>query len=120
MFHPRLPIAMLLMFSLLLALGLAACGESATPVPPTATTAPTATAAPEPTAVPTEAPTAMAEEPTEAMAAEEDPLMEYAAMMAGGPGAIYVGDINQLVGPAPMTPQANRTPTWATPTATCP
>ena len=104
MFHPRLPIAMLLMFSLLLALGLAACGESATPVPPTATTAPTATAAPEPTAVPTEAPTAMAEEPTEAMAAEEDPLMEYAAMMAGGPGAIYVGDINQLVGPAPMTP----------------
>ena len=103
MFHPRLPIAMLLMFSLLLALGLAACGESATPVPPTATTAPTATAAPEPTAVPTEAPTAMAEEPTEAMMSEEDPLMEYAAMMAGGPGAIYVGDINQLVGPAPLT-----------------
>lgn len=104
MFHPRLSIAMLLMFSLLLALGLAACGEAATPVPPTATTAPTATAAPEPTAVPTEAPTAMAEEPTEAMTAEEDPLDEYAARMAGGPGAIYVGDINQLVGPAPSTP----------------
>ena len=102
MFHPRLPIAILLMFSLLLALGLAACGEAATPVPPTA--APTATTAPEPTAVPTEAPTAMAEEPTEAMTSEEDPLMEYAAQMAGGPGAIYVGDINQLAGPAPMTP----------------
>ena len=103
MFHPRLPIAILLMFSLLLALGLAACGESATPVPPTATTAPTATAAPEPTAVPTEA-------PTEAMMEEEDPLMEYAAMMAGGPGAIFVGDINQLVGPAPLTLTAEGEP----------
>jgi len=90
---------------LVLALAAVACGESATPVPPTqpptATPAPTA---PPATEAPTEAPTAMAEEPTEAMTAEEDPLMEYAAMMAGGPGAIYVGDIDQLVGPAPMTP----------------
>ena len=29
------------------------------------------------------------------------PLTQYAADNAGGPGAIYVGDINQLVGPAP-------------------
>lgn len=106
MTHPRLSLAVLLMAGLLvLALAAVACGESATPVPPTqpptATPAPTA---PPATEAPTEAPTAMAEEPTEAMAAEEDPLMEYAAMMAGGPGAIYVGDINQLVGPAPMTP----------------
>ena len=28
-------------------------------------------------------------------------LLRYAADNAGGPGAIYVGDINQLVGPAP-------------------
>jgi len=106
MTHPRLSLAVLLMAGLLvLALAAVACGESATPVPPTqpptATPAPTA---PPATEAPTEAPTAMAEEPTEAMTAEEDPLMEYAAMMAGGPGAIYVGDIDQLVGPAPMTP----------------
>ena len=106
MTHPRLSLAVLLMAGLLvLALAAVACGESATPVPPTqpptATPAPTA---PPATEAPTEAPTAMAEEPTESMTAEEDPLMEYAAMMAGGPGAIYIGDINQLVGPAPMTP----------------
>ena len=28
-------------------------------------------------------------------------LQDYAAKMAGGPGAIYLGDISQLVGPAP-------------------
>jgi hypothetical protein len=58
MFHPRLPIAILLMVSMLLVAGLAACGEAATPVPPTQ--APTATTAP----TPAEAPTAMAEEPS--------------------------------------------------------
>ena len=66
---------------------LVACGEAATPVPPTATPAPTE---------------AMAEEPT---AAAEDggmTLEEYAAMHAGGPGAIYLGDGNfdTLVGPS--------------------
>ena len=107
MIHSRFPLAALLMAGLLvLALAAVACGEAATPVPPTATTAPepTATTAPVATEVPTEAPTAMAEEPTEAMTSEEDPLMEYAAQMAGGPGAIYVGDISQLAGPAPLTP----------------
>ena len=34
-------------------------------------------------------------------------LREYAARLAGGPGAIYVGDINQLVGPAPTVDQGD-------------
>ena len=66
---------------------LVACGEAATPVPPTATPAPTE---------------AMAEEPT-AMAEDSGmTLEEYAAMHAGGPGAIYLGDGNfdALVGPS--------------------
>ena len=98
MIHARLLFVSLMLVSVLLLAGLAACGESATPVP---TAAPTT--APEPTAVPTEAPTAMAGEPTEAMMEGDDALMTYAAEYAGGPGAIYVGDINQLVGPAPLT-----------------
>ena len=66
---------------------LVACGEAATPVPPTATPAPTE---------------AMVEEPT-AMAEDGGmTLEEYAAMHAGGPGAIYLGDGNfeSLVGPS--------------------
>ena len=93
-----------MILSLLLVGALVACGEAATPEP---TQAPTATTAPEPTAVPTEEPEAMQEEPTEVMeeeAMEGDPvLMAYASDNAGGPGAIYVGDINQLVGLAPLT-----------------
>ena len=78
-----------------------ACGESATPVPPTATPAPTAA----PTAVPTEAPTAMMEEEDgDGMMMWEisDELKAYAAENAGGPGAIYIGDGNfdALVGPS--------------------
>ena len=85
---------------------LVACGEAAEPEeaeatepPPTATTAPVA-----PTVAPTEAPTeaAMEEEPTEAMMEDEDAgLMAAAAALAGGPGAFFVGDLNQLVGPVP-------------------
>ncbi len=105
MIHTRLTIATLLILSLLLVAALAACGEAATPEPePTQPPAPTA--APEPTAVPTEAPAAQ-EEPTEVMeeTTDGDPaLMAYAADKAGGPGAIYVGDINQMAGPAPLTP----------------
>ena len=82
-----------------------ACGEAATPVPPTATTAPTAapTQAP-PTAVPTQAP------PTEAPAAAEtegdysSELLAIQAERANGPGAFFVGDLDDLVGPAP-TPE---------------
>ena len=99
MIHPRLLFVSLLMVSMLLLAGLAACGEAATPVPPTA--APTATTAPAPTEAPTEA---MMEEPTEAMMTEDDALAQYAADNAGGPGAIFVGDINQMVGPAPLRP----------------
>ena len=99
MIHRRILIISLLLVSVLLLAVTAACGESATPVP---TAAPTATTAPEPTAAPTEA--AMAEEPTEAMMEGEDALAKYAADNAGGPGAIYIGDINQMVGPAPLSP----------------
>ena len=81
-----------------------ACGGAAEPTeapPPTATEAPAATEAP-PTATtaPTEAP--QAEEPTEAaMMSGDDDLKAVAARLAGGPGAIYVGDLNYLVGPVP-------------------
>ena len=34
-------------------------------------------------------------------------LREYAAYHAGGPGAIYVGDLSQLVGPAPTREQGD-------------
>ena len=78
MIQQRTIIAVLLMLSLLLVTAFAACGEAATAVP---------TEAPEPTAAP---------EP-------QITLEEYAAQNANGPGAIYVGDINQLVGPAPLT-----------------
>ncbi|MYC37419.1 MAG: hypothetical protein F4X66_11010 [Chloroflexi bacterium] len=67
---------------------------TATPVPPTATTAPTATT------------TAAAPAATEAPA-EMSALEKYAAENAGGPGAIYVGDINQLVGPAKSVEQGD-------------
>ncbi len=92
----------------LMAVLLVACGESATPVPPTNTPAPP-TATPEPTAM-MEEPTAMMEEEPTAMMGEGDAMMwevsddlkAYAAEHAGGPGAIYIGDGNfeALVGPS--------------------
>ena len=78
---------------------LAACGGAAAP-----TEAPTS---PPPTAVPTAAPTATtaptaaAATATPAAADEMTALEKYAADNAGGPGAIYVGDLKQLVGAAP-------------------
>lgn len=84
-----------------------ACGATeeptatSAPPPPTATTAPTV--APTEAAMeeePTEA--AMEEEPTEAMMEDEDSALKAAAdELAGGPGAFYAGDLNQLVGPVP-------------------
>ena len=111
MFRFRLAIPMGLILSLLLAMGVAACGSADEPAP-TATTAPTATAAatatPEPTAMAMEATATPA--PPAAMSGDTA-LMAYAAEVANGPGAIFVGDINQLVGPAPNTvgdnPQAD-------------
>ena len=102
-----LTLALFLILGLLVACGGAATDEeeapaptaapaaTATPVPATATTAPTATTA------------AMAEA-TEAPASDVDPsLQAYADEYAGGPGAIYVGDITQLVGPAKSVEQGD-------------
>ncbi|CAI7996718.1 Solute-binding protein Dde_0634 [Geodia barretti] len=93
-----------LVLALILVLGLmAACGGASEPTaePEIATEAPqpTATTAPTPTEV------AM-EEATEAPAAMSA-LETYAVENAGGPGAIYVGDITQLVGPAKTVEQGD-------------
>ncbi len=40
-------------------------------------------------------------------AQDPETLQEYAVRFAGGPGAIYVGDINQLAGPAPTVDQGD-------------
>ena len=92
----------------IVALLILACGEAATPVPPTNTPAP------EPTAVPTQAPATEAPTATTAPQATEEPeqmegdyspeLLAIVAERANGPGAIFVGDLNDLVGPAP-TPE---------------
>ncbi len=100
--------------SLALALGLGACGgdpdPTATPVPtstpvPTPTPLPTDTPVPTATTAPTSPATMETKEPaaTEppAMSGEEKALAEYAAEHANGPGAIFVGDPMQLLGPPP-------------------
>ena len=85
-----------------------ACGEAATAVP---TAAPTAA----PTAVPTEAPPATEaakEEEGDSMMMEVDPALKAVAdELAGGPGSIYVGDLSQLVGPAPGVSEKENTDT---------
>jgi TRAP-type C4-dicarboxylate transport system substrate-binding protein len=91
----------LLVGSLILIMALVlACGGAAEPtaVPPTAA-APTDTPAPAPTA--TEA--AMEEdEEDSAMMDDIDPALKAAAAeRAGKPGAFYIGDLTQLVGPSP-------------------
>ena len=61
-----------------------------TPIrPPTATPFPTATPLPTPTPIP------------KPVRREKLPLKQYANESAGAPGAIYAGDLTQLVGPAP-------------------
>ncbi len=81
-----------------------ACGSdptavpAATTAPPAATTAPVATTAPATTApAATTVPAATTAPAADAVSPE---LLAYAAEHAGGPGAIYVGDLSQLVGPA--------------------
>ena len=119
MIRTRLTIGILLILSLLLVGALAACGEAATPESEPEPTQAPPTTPPEPTAAPTE-PQAMEEEEEEEPTEEEsdenafammrgvsDALKEYAASNANGPGAIYVGDINQMVGPAPLTPSGD-------------
>ena len=102
----------------IVALFIIACGGAATAVPPTNTPAPTAapTAAP-----PTEAPTAttapQATEAPEQMEGDYSPeLLAIAAERANGPGAIFVGDLNDLVGPAPTMEEGDSegsVPLWA-------
>ncbi len=75
-----------------IALALAACGPADAPQP----TAAPATVAAAPTATPTPPPAAPART-----------LEQYAADHANAPGAIYVGNINQLVGPAPSEEQGD-------------
>ena len=87
-----LPLLLVLFTALILTV--AACGEAAEPPTeaPAPTAAPTATTAPaQPTAASTGGTT---------MSADEE-LVDYAAQVAGGPGAIFVGDLSQLEGPAP-------------------
>lgn len=85
-----------------------ACGGAATAVPPTNTPAPTATQAP--TAAPaTAAPTAT-KPPADTGQASGDyspELLAIAAERANGPGAIFVGDLNDLVGPAPTVEEGD-------------
>ena len=63
---------------------------------------PTAVPTASPTAAPTQAPieTAATTAPVGQTQASSS-LRDIAAKLAGGPGAIYLGDLNQLVGPAP-------------------
>ena len=71
---------------------------------PTATQRPSPTSAPEPTeAAPTEAPATATPEPTATPSppTPEELLAAYAAERANGPGAIFVGDPTQLIGPPP-------------------
>ena len=86
--------------TLILILAMAACGPSDEPAP-TAAPATSAPAAPTPTTA------APAPTDTPQPAASAITLEEYAAQRAGGPGAIYVGDLNQLVGPAPSVEQGD-------------
>lgn len=84
----------------ILILALAACGPSDAPAP---TAAPAATSPPAATATPQQA----AATATPEAADQTMTLEQYAADHAGGPGAIYVGDLNQLVGPAPSVEQGD-------------
>ena len=99
MFKPLLlGIAIVLLMAFVVACGGAAEPTSAPPAS-APTEAPTNTAAPEPTA--TVAAMEGEEEETAAMADVDPALAAAAAERAGGPGAFYIGDLNQLVGPAP-------------------
>ena len=102
-----LPLILVLSLSLIFAL--IACGSADEPADEPEQAAADPTSPPAPTAAPTQAPTAAAEEPEQeqesgTMAGVSDELAAYAASVAGGPGAIYVGDLSQLAGPATDPP----------------
>ena len=88
----------LVMMSLtgLLALILVACGAAAPDAEEASTAAPAIATPVPPTATQPPAPTS---EPAQMEVSDE--LKRIAAELAGKPGAIYVGDISQLAGPAP-------------------
>ena len=88
---------LLLILSMTILLVLVACGSAAEPP----TQAPAPTAAPTATTAPTQPPAQATAMPEDSSMAADEGLASYAAGVAGGPGAIYVGDLNQLVGPAP-------------------
>ena len=101
---------LIMCLSILVAISIAACGGAAES--PTEAPAPTAapTAVPPTQVPPTAAPVATREEPTAMPASDTGvsaKLQAYADEHAGGPGAIYVGDINQLVGPAATEDQGD-------------
>ena len=96
----------LLVASLILLIALAvACGGAAEPEPtaaPAATQAPTAAPAATATTAPTPTEAAMEEKEDSSMQADVDPALAAAAAdRAGKPGAFYIGDLTQLVGPSP-------------------
>ena len=126
----RITVIALTLLSVILAISLIACGggdseepdlettaTSTTPSQPTATAAapaaadtpapepadtpvpePDDTSAPEPADTPVPTP---ADTPEPTAPSPEEALAAYAAEHAGGPGAIFVGDPTQLVGPPP-------------------
>ena len=91
MMHRLTARPLLIVLAAILSLALAACGSAAES--PTEAPAPTAMPAATATATPAPAVTAAATPADPALAA-------LAARLAGGPGAIYVGDLSQLAGPA--------------------
>lgn len=101
-----LALSLILILSLLAACGGAATDEEEAPAPTIAPAA-TATQAPTATTTPPTATTAAASPAATEAPAEMSALEKYAAENAGGPGAIYVGDINQLVGPAKSVEQGD-------------
>ena len=92
-----LGIAIILLMAFVVACGGAEEPTSAPAATEAPTAAPTATSVPEPT----ETPEAMEAEDSSAMSDVDPALAAAAAERAGGPGAFYIGDLNQLVGPAP-------------------
>lgn len=94
-------------------LALLACGSDPTPVP---TAAPTATAVPTATAAPTVAMAPATPAPAMGSGDYSPELRAIAAQRANKPGAIYLGDLNDLVGPAPTPDEGDAdgiVPLWA-------
>ena len=88
---------LLMGLTVLLLIAIAGCGGAAE--------APTE--APAPTVAPTAVPPTQPPTDTPAASGVSAKLQAYADELAGGPGAIFVGDINQLVGPAATPDQGD-------------